>query len=65
MADEADIAQQQNEKVMEAVLQYRKPIAKIHQIGECHFCGQSFEDGSLKLFCDGDCATRYNRYHGG
>jgi len=61
MADEVDIAQQQNEKAMEAILQYRKPIAKIHPIGECQFCGETFEDGSLKLFCDSNCAKACDR----
>ena len=61
MADEVDIAQAQNEKAMEAILQYRKPIAKIHPIGECHFCSEPFEDGSLKLFCDSNCAKAYDR----
>ena len=61
MADEVDIAQQQNEKAIEAALQYRKPVAKIAPVGECHWCGTEFEEGSLKLFCDSNCAKAYDR----
>lgn len=61
MADEVDIAQQQNERAIEAALQYRKPVTKIAPVGECYWCGEIFEEGSLKLFCDSNCAKGYER----
>lgn len=65
MADDVDLAQAQNELADRLALQYRKPVMRIAPIGRCHWCDQDFNDGSLKLFCDSDCATRHHRYHGG
>jgi hypothetical protein len=62
MADEADKAQLHVDNAISAAVQYRKPVPNIHPIGLCHWCEEDLE--GLKLFCDGDCATRYNRYHG-
>jgi hypothetical protein len=65
MADEVDMAQLQNEKAIEAALQYRKPVSTLSPIGKCHWCEEEFEPDSLKLFCDAACAMRHNRYKGG
>jgi hypothetical protein len=64
MADEVDIAQIQNELAQEALLQQRRPVSDIHPIGECHFCAEPFDPDSLKLFCDGVCATNHDRRKG-
>jgi hypothetical protein len=61
MADEADIAQIQNEIVEREALKYRRPINTIAPIGECHWCGEPFEADSLKLFCNGVCAGLHDR----
>ena len=65
MADEIDKAQIQNERAIEAALEYRKPVNKLAPIGTCHWCENEFEPDSLKLFCDNQCATRHDRYHNG
>ena len=57
--DEVDLAQKQNERATEAALTYRKPVPKIAPVGECHFCGDEVE--GFKLFCNGQCAARYER----
>ena len=61
MADEADIAQIQNEIAEREALKYRRPINTITPIGECHWCGEEFEADSLKLFCNGVCAGLHDR----
>jgi hypothetical protein len=62
MADEVDLANEQAEKQLQAALTHRKPVVKLAPIDSCHWCEEPLD--GLKLFCDGDCATRYNRYHG-
>lgn len=64
MADDIDRANEQAQGQLEAALAHRKPVPNIKPMGECHWCGEEFEKDSLKLFCDGGCATRFNRAYG-
>ena len=59
--DEVDIAEVQQRRMLEAAINYRKPVAKIAPVGRCHWCEDDFDEGSLKLFCDAKCATYYDR----
>jgi len=56
--DEADRAQLDIEKELEAQLTYRKPEPKLQPNGICHYCYEEIEDG--KLFCNAACAKSHS-----
>lgn len=63
MADDVDIANQNMEKSLEALIRgaHRK-VSSLPPYGLCYACGNEVE--GLKLFCDGDCATVYEKRNG-
>lgn len=63
MADDVDVANAQNQFFSDLAIQRarQKTGPKLEPEEECHACGEEFEDGSMKLFCDGKCAAQYER----
>jgi hypothetical protein len=64
MADEADIAQENLERSMAYSIAYRKTTPYLAPRGCCHnpLCDERFDEDSLKLFCNGNCAKDFERY---
>jgi len=63
MADEVDIANEQNQFFSDLAIQKARQNTgpKLEPQEECYACGEEFEEGSLKLFCNGKCAADYER----
>jgi len=63
MADDVDVANEQNQLFSDLAIQRARQNSgpKLDPEEECHACGAEFEEGSLKLFCDGKCAAAYER----
>lgn len=64
--DVADVASQQAEGMLLECLYLSKQndrlAKKLHPVGYCHNCYEEFGEGKdNKLFCDGICATSYNK----
>ena len=38
----------------------RNGVDRLEPIGECHYCGEEFEEDSPKLFCDDKCADKHH-----
>jgi len=55
VSDEADQAQDAQDKMLSAALKKRNPV--LEKIGVCHFCEQPV--GLNALFCDSDCSKDY------
>ena len=62
--DDIDRANEQAQMILDHNLSVRNPVGKIRPIGECHWCGEQFEDSSLKLFCNSDHAKLHHRAYG-
>lgn len=64
MADEIDIANEVAQRMLDVQLAYRKPTSNLAPTGRCHWCGAEFDEDSLKLFCNSECATHHHRRYG-
>ena len=56
MADEADITQDREERMMEA-LRRRSPVVELEPDGSCYYCGEPIPHP--KKFCDLTCSEDY------
>jgi len=56
MPDEADLANEQAERHLEATRSKRRPVLPI--TGQCYNCGESI---GAREFCDADCRDDYER----
>lgn len=65
MADEADIAeeieQRQRDQALANALANRGQSSR----GECHWCEEPFPPGDTRIYCDSDCAEDYHRHRRG
>lgn len=62
MADDVDKANDAIEIINQVqVTHYRRNTGGLFPIGECHHCGEPFDRNDPRLFCDGACATKYER----
>lgn len=61
MADDADNANVFLEKHIEENIKMTlsNNPDKLVPIQECYYCGEEFEKDSIRLFCDGDHASKY------
>ena len=58
MPDTVDLAQVQNERLNQAALALRKPVAP-EATGRCLNCGEPLPDG--QRWCDADCRDDWQR----
>jgi hypothetical protein len=54
--DDVDRLEERNEKLMEALIAYRKPV--VTRTGTCLFCDETLAVG---VFCDADCRSDYEK----
>lgn len=62
--DEADQAERQESMQREAAIQTARTYTgtRLQHTGDCHTCGARVS--TPKLFCDGECAKRYETKKG-
>jgi len=59
MSDQADLAFNEQESVIENALAYRKKEVRLKPIGECYYCGKPFTSNIDRLFCNSTCEKNY------
>ena len=66
MADEADLAAEQEQLFLAKALSNRKAAPKYTPTGQCLNCTTPFDEKdpnyALKIFCDKDCAEDFEQY---
>lgn len=63
-ADIVDNTQEIEDRLLSLrVENIRKTTKNLKPISCCNWCREPFEKGSLKVFCDSDCANDYEIYH--
>ena len=65
MADDADLAQDNNDLILNATIRAFRSATlsrEIRSISECHWCSEPFGTKDQRLFCDINCEQDYRRH---
>lgn len=63
-ADSSDQAIATEQHILDMRVQaIRNQTVELSPIGECHWCDTPFDKDSPKLFCDGECATDWDKFN--